>query len=46
MTPEELATRRVEWLAERRILTADKQRIERRLAELDEILTVFAEGGK
>lgn len=35
----------MEWQAERRILNTDKQRLERRLAELDEILAAFAPEG-
>jgi hypothetical protein len=38
---ETLAPLKVQWRAERRILTTEKLRIERRLAELDEMLATF-----
>ena len=38
---EVLAPLKLQWRAERRILTTEKLRIERRLAELDEMLSTF-----
>ena len=40
MTPERLLELRIE----RRILNAERQRLERRIAELDEILAAFEQG--
>ena len=39
---QSLIQRKAEWLAEWRWLTREKQRIAARIAELDEILKVFA----
>ena len=38
---ETLAPIKVQWRAEHRILSAEKHRIERRLAELEEMLATF-----
>lgn len=38
---ETLAPMKVQWRCEHRILSAEKQRIERRLAELEEMLATF-----
>ena len=41
MTDETLLPLKVQWRAEHRILSAEKQRIKRRLAELEEMLESF-----
>ena len=47
MTDETLLPLKVQWRAEHRILSGEKQRIERRIAELEEMLeTFFGEGRK
>ncbi len=38
--------RKIEWLAEHRILSRDKWRIERRLAELGDMLDTFFPGAR
>ena len=38
---EVLAPLKLQWRAERRILTTEKLRIERRLAEIEEMLATF-----
>ena len=38
--------RKIEWLAEHRILSRDKWRIERRLTELEDMLDTFFPGAR